>query len=914
MSIDPDRYQVYAAIAGEGDWNLAVEALHHVSGDAAERSRLAVRLMSLRLGPGTDLSVMLREGGAQAAQLERLLALAEQHPPQDPNWPGIRILARLTILMAAMTGDSHLPPRQALAELDELAAQAAAIDPMLAKLVDVGRRTMSTTVSFEEGDASLPNRLFENAEMFRTILPDNADANAMADVMSAFADLQRTQQTGGDPRPGIAKLQQIVAQLSPEHPIRAALEQSLATMGPVTTIFGDALGESPESGPADLAAAEELAARTDADPSIRAMRHAAAGGVALRGWAETDVDRVSTAVEHYRAAKDLTPGGSERVLHLGGFAMALIRRNELTNSMSDLDAAAEALTEARALAGGPRHPQWSFINDMLDRIQRRHGGTDGGQEAALDSLRGTAWQVLLQDGVSAAKYAAADAADSAASAARAYLLQGKVSDAVRALDGGRGLMLFAATEFQNVAPRLLEAGRQDLAERWSRATAEGASGLMPAGLRGEVLAALDQDAHLLDPPSIAEIRYALHDLDADALVYLLPGSDSQHPGWAVMVPAQGPLTSLRLANLQIGPDTDAEKYLTSLAGRGLSPDDGTAAGAAASDPRDLRPKGRSEPPANSLDRLCDWAWRAAIGPIVEQFLPTIPAPESGRPHRLVLVPMGELALVPWQAARSREGRYALTYAAFSQAASARMLCRSADADPVRTLPVGLFVGDPDTDGAAPELPAARLEAFAVHRTFYRNGRYVGRRADGKPSPAGAGTAQEVRDWLSAARPGAVLHLACHGVIDTARDEATSYLMLADKSRVTAQEIIELMARTPDSGIGVAVLAACRTGRSIHGYDEAYSLGTAFLAGGVRSVLSTLWSVPDKETSVLMFMFHHYLRTESLAPWEALHRAQLWMLDPERQVPASMPGPLRDRFDAQRAAEVEAWAGFTHWGK
>ena len=894
MSIDPDRYQVYAAIAGEGDWNLAVEALHRLTGNTGDRSRLAVKLMALRLGPGTDLAAMLNHGGAQAAQLERLLLLADQDPPRDPGWPRIRIIARLTVLMAAVSGDSHLPPARALAELEELAASAAD-DPMMAKLVSVGRGMLSASVAFDEGDASTPDRLFKDAAELRDLVPDNAEGALMADLLATVADAQRLQQTGGDLRPAITKLQRLVAQLPPEHPIRKGLAQSMATMGPVAAVLNDLSGDTPQSGPDDFAAAEELAARTDAEPSIRALRHAAAGGIALRGWEETDVDRVGAGVEHYRMAVELSPNPTgERIAHLGGYAMALIRRNELTNSVSDLDIAHETLTEARALAGGPRHPQWSHINEMFTRIQRRLGDTAAGQ-GALDSLRGTAWQVLLQDGVSAAKNAASDAAEFAADAARMCLQEGKVGDAVQSLDGGRGLMLFAATEFRDVTGRLRETGRPDLAERWSAATAEGAPELMPAGLRGEVLQALDQDARVLDPPSVAEIRYALHDLDADALVYLLQAAGGQ-PGWAVMVPARGALTALSLANLQVGPNTDAERYLTSLA------------------TRDLKPEAREPEDSDSVDKLCDWAWRAAMGPIIEQFLPTLPAPENGRPHRLVLVPMGQLALVPWQAARSRDGRYALEFAAFSQAASARMLCRSADAEPVRTLPVGLVVGDPDTAGEAAPLPAARLEAFAVHQTFYRAGRYIGRRADGKPSPAGAGTAQEVRDWLAATRPGAVLHLACHGVIDSTAQEATSYLMLADNSRVTAQEIIELMGRGPDSGIGLAVLAACRTGRSIHGYDEAYSLGTAFLAGGVRSVLSTLWAVPDEETSVLMFMFHHYLRTDSPAPWEALHKAQLWMLDPGRQLPESMPGPLRKRYDAVRAAGVEAWAGFVHWGK
>jgi CHAT domain-containing protein len=111
-----------------------------------------------------------------------------------------------------------------------------------------------------------------------------------------------------------------------------------------------------------------------------------------------------------------------------------------------------------------------------------------------------------------------------------------------------------------------------------------------------------------------------------------------------------------------------------------------------------------------------------------------------------------------------------------------------------------------------------------------------------------------------------------------------------------------------------VLAACHTGQAISGYDEAYSLGTAFLAAGARSVLSTQWSVPDSDTSVLMYMFHHFLMAQRRPAWAALRDAQLWMLDPDRRVPDRMPGELRDQLGTADPATVASWAGFLHWGQ
>ncbi len=83
---------------------------------------------------------------------------------------------------------------------------------------------------------------------------------------------------------------------------------------------------------------------------------------------------------------------------------------------------------------------------------------------------------------------------------------------------------------------------------------------------------------------------------------------------------------------------------------------------------------------------------------------------------------------------------------------------------------------------------------------------------------------------------------------------------------------------------------------------------------MRSVLSTLWPIPDAATSVLMFMFHHFLRVERRPVWDALHRAQLWMIDPRRELPERMPRELRDELARTDPAEVAAWAGFVHWGR
>jgi hypothetical protein len=365
----------------------------------------------------------------------------------------------------------------------------------------------------------------------------------------------------------------------------------------------------------------------------------------------------------------------------------------------------------------------------------------------------------------------------------------------------------------------------------------------------------------------------------------------------VIAPADGPPSYLSLPLLTIEDGTDIERYLSAVAARSA----------------EYRELGVVEDRfADRLGALCDWAWKVAMGPVLQPYL------HADRVARLVLIPMGDLARVPWQAARGPDGVHVTQRVAISQAASARMLCDSAAAEPVRLTSAGLVLADPDTGGRASDLLSARFEAYAIHQSFYPAATYVGRRPDGTVSRSGPGSPDDVRKWLRAggAQAGAMLHLASHGVIETAAGAASSRLMLAGDEDLTADELSGVLSGN-DHQVGVVVLAACHTGRSIHGYDEAYSLGTMFLAAGARSVLSTQWSVPDRATSLLMYMFHHFLMTERRPPWDALRRAQLWMLDTARKPPERMPRPLR-RILADSGpdgpADVVAWAGFIHWGQ
>lgn len=208
-----------------------------------------------------------------------------------------------------------------------------------------------------------------------------------------------------------------------------------------------------------------------------------------------------------------------------------------------------------------------------------------------------------------------------------------------------------------------------------------------------------------------------------------------------------------------------------------------------------------------------------------------------------------------------------------------------------------MVGNPTGD-----LRYAGEEADAVLGAFYPQARFLGLRT-------GDGTPQEVADWLrEGGDGGAVLHLACHAAVEESRS-SSAYLSLKGGELAAEQ-----LTGTLRGQLGLVVLAACRSHVSGRGHNEAYSLAAAFLVAGARSVVGSLWPVPDDATSVLMFMTHYFLRREDEPPVRALRRAQLWMLDPARELPPELPPVLAARAAAIDPTDLSAWAGFTHLGQ
>jgi CHAT domain-containing protein len=178
-------------------------------------------------------------------------------------------------------------------------------------------------------------------------------------------------------------------------------------------------------------------------------------------------------------------------------------------------------------------------------------------------------------------------------------------------------------------------------------------------------------------------------------------------------------------------------------------------------------------------------------------------------------------------------------------------------------PVGDLIESSASERKAvlPSLPGALDEAQAIARLFPQHSRlYLGPEA------------RQDNLFDNPAVEGArYLHFASHGFIS--EEPATSAILLSPDSRGDAflqvSEIFNLNLRAD-----VVVLSACDTGTGERLSGEGLvGLSRAFFYAGSRSLVVSLWPVPDNSTSQLMQHFYGHLAAD-LPPVEALRQAKL----------------------------------------
>ncbi|MEY4354224.1 MAG: hypothetical protein RLZZ609_2465 [Cyanobacteriota bacterium] len=269
---------------------------------------------------------------------------------------------------------------------------------------------------------------------------------------------------------------------------------------------------------------------------------------------------------------------------------------------------------------------------------------------------------------------------------------------------------------------------------------------------------------------------------------------------------------------------------------------------------------------------------------IAQWLPSDPK------QKVVVVPHQGLFLVPFPALLDSKGQFLIdrhTLAttpsiqvidpALHQRKHTRPSSRSPSAADV------LIVGNPVIPSQLDDLRLLPLrgsqrEAQQLQEAFFPNNvsLLVGRQA----------TETAIKAEMPMAR---VIHLAAHGVVEQ-RDNLENGAIVLTKSAqddglLTYAEVSKL-----DLRADLVVLSACDTGRGVLTGDGVVGLSRAFLGAGARTVVVSLWRIPDQETSELMHRFYGNLRAANGGKAQALRDAM-------RGLKASRLQPIY-------------WAGFT----
>lgn len=481
------------------------------------------------------------------------------------------------------------------------------------------------------------------------------------------------------------------------------------------------------------------------------------------------------------------------------------------------------------------------------------------------------------------------------------------------------------------------------------AAGAGAPGL-PGDLRRRSLEALrgqgdDTDAQSV-PVAGSDLRAGLTKTGADALLYLVPGVDGTD-GAVLVVTRDGPAEALPLPALAPAGRAPVAEYLEAGAHRQRLET------AALDTPDTVNPRdtGRAERRwLGALDGMCGWAgevlgavldhlgvWDRALGEagllgaldgasggasgeaggIVGGAGQAVGADDT-RAVRLVLVPCGELGVVPWQAAVltppavydvPRPVR-ACEVAVLTHAASGREFLRAAARRrmPPAERPALVFHGTDDLEWAEDEIETL-AEVHYPHAVIHR--------PDEDPA-----TPETVLALLGgrADSPASLVHIACHGLAGP--DPTRSALHLAAPAGAATGGALTLstLLETPAEGDAfrsagpLVVCGGCETDLTTRDHDEALTVTSVMVHRLAADAVGSRWKVDDMRSEVLMLVLHDAL-ARGLAPPDALRAAQRWMLT----APGERP-PVRalKHVSARRLAEdfqgrPDTWAAFVHHG-
>ena len=130
----------------------------------------------------------------------------------------------------------------------------------------------------------------------------------------------------------------------------------------------------------------------------------------------------------------------------------------------------------------------------------------------------------------------------------------------------------------------------------------------------------------------------------------------------------------------------------------------------------------------------------------------------------------------------------------------------------------------------------------------------------------------------------ILHFATHGTLNAQQPDLSGLVFsLFDRNGKPQDGFLRLHEiYNLDLNAGLVVLSACSTalGREVYG-EGLIGLTRGFMYAGASRVVSSVWNVDDRASSLLMTRFYAAMLTRGLAPAAALREAQLSLLKDAR---------------------------------
>ena len=263
----------------------------------------------------------------------------------------------------------------------------------------------------------------------------------------------------------------------------------------------------------------------------------------------------------------------------------------------------------------------------------------------------------------------------------------------------------------------------------------------------------------------------------------------------------------------------------------------------------------------TVDEVTHKIWNLFMGKVVARL-------EELNFSQATLIPTGYLSFLPLHAAWIEDAstatgrRYALDTIEFTYAPNAQSL--EATQSVAATISVSsLLAIDEPIPTTADKLPNSEREVNAALIHFPRSQLL-------KHAQASHGAV------LAAITDQNVLHFSCHGRANF-NNPLDSGLLMADNEWLTLKDFFSLQLRS----VRLAILSACETalpGTELP--DEVISIPTGLLQAGIAGVVSSLWSVPELSTMILLSRFYTLWREHNLKPAQALVKAQKWLRDAE----------------------------------